>query len=284
MTKYPTTHQIKAFQKNVYTQAEKAARVYPWRAPSLKVRKDGSVDPYKILVSEIMLQQTQTARVVDYFTKFITAFPNIHTLAGAPLSDVLRLWQGLGYNRRAKMLHACARVVVSDHRGRLPRERTVLLTLPGIGPYTAGAIRAFAYNEPDVFIETNIRTVYYHHFFQESDTVHDNELLPLIEQTLDRDNPRLWYSALMDYGAQLKQRGVRLNAKHTGYTRQSTFEGSNRQIRGAIVRLLSEEHSVTGVAMRKKLSFDPEKIMKQLFALSHEGFIEKRGRTWRLKR
>ncbi len=271
---------IPAFQKTVYREAKKAARAYPWRPPALRVRKDGSIDPYKILVSEIMLQQTQTARVVEYYKRFIRAYPTIASLAEAPLADVLRMWQGLGYNRRAKMLHVCAREVVIHHKGIIPRAREALLALPGIGPYTSGAVRVFAYNQPDVLIETNIRTVYTHHFFADAEKVNDRELLPLIEQTLDRSEPRAWYAALMDYGSTLKQAGVRLNAKSTQYTKQSAFEGSDRQIRGAIIRYLAHTGSVTDQTLATTLGFDTEKIAHQCARLAREGFIEKKKTRW----
>lgn len=276
-----TTRQIKAFQSKVYAGAQTAARHYPWRSPAVKIRRDGTIDPYVIVVSELMLQQTQTARVIEYFPRFISAFPTIRALASAPLADVVRLWQGLGYNRRAKMLHACAREVVEMHAGHIPKERTTLVTLPGIGPYTAGAIRAFAYNEPEVFIETNIRTVYYYYFFQDHEKVHDSELLSLVEKTLDRNNPRAWYAALMDHGATLKQRGVRLNEKHPGYTKQSKFEGSDRQVRGAILRALTDVPA-SEKSLLKKLSFPETKLHEQLVALSREGFIVKPKTKWEL--
>jgi A/G-specific adenine glycosylase len=197
-------------------------------------------DPYKILVSEIMLQQTQVERVLPKYKAFLRRFPNIKVLAKAPLKDVLSTWQGLGYNRRAKMLHECAKYVLSHHKARLPKTHGALMALPGIGPYTASAVMAFAYNTPSQMIETNIRSVYIHHFFNDDYEVHDKELLLRIEHTLDRDNPREWFYALMDYGAYIKKTFGNPNKRSAHHKRQSTFIGSNRQIRGAIIRILAE--------------------------------------------
>lgn len=200
----------------------------PWR-------EDPS--PYNVVVSELMLQQTQVERVVPKFNQFIFLFPDFPALAKAPLSQVLIAWQGLGYNRRAKYLHELAKAVVV--RGSLPNTIDELVKLPGIGKNTAGAILAYAFDQPVVYIETNIRTVYLHHYFADRFDVDDKELLPIIERTFDRDEPRAWYSALMDYGTYLKKQGLgRIDAsKH--YKKQPKFEGSVRQMRGAILRALT---------------------------------------------
>lgn len=199
----------------------------PWRdTPS----------PYNVVVSELMLQQTQVERVVPKFLSFTSLFPDFPALAKAPLSDVLIAWQGLGYNRRAKYLHELAKAVVA--RGALPETLDELVKLPGIGTNTAGAILAYAFDQPVVYIETNIRTVYLHHYFADRFDVDDKELLPVIERTLDRDEPRAWYSALMDYGTYLKKQGLGRNNASKHYKKQSKFEGSIRQMRGAILKAL----------------------------------------------
>ncbi len=200
----------------------------PWR-------EDPS--PYNVVVSELMLQQTQVHRVIPKFLTFTSLFPDFPALAKASLSEVLIAWQGLGYNRRAKYLHELAKAVVA--LGGLPDTLDELVKLPGIGKNTAGAILAYAFDKPVVYIETNIRTVYLHHFFADRFDVDDKELLPIIERTLDRDEPRAWYGALMDYGTHLKKQGLgRIDAsKH--YKKQSKFEGSVRQMRGAILRALA---------------------------------------------
>lgn len=199
----------------------------PWRE---------SPTPYNVVVSELMLQQTQVHRVIPKFSEFISLFPDFPALAKAPLSEVLIAWQGLGYNRRAKYLHELAKAVVA--RGGLPDTLDELVKLPGIGKNTAGAILAYAFDQPVVYIETNIRTVYLHHFFSDRFDVDDKELLPIIERTLDRDEPRVWYSALMDYGTYLKKQGLGRNNASKHYKKQSKFEGSVRQMRGAILRAL----------------------------------------------
>jgi A/G-specific adenine glycosylase len=200
----------------------------PWR-------EDPS--PYNVVVSELMLQQTQVHRVVPKFLEFISLFPDFPALAKAPLSEVLIAWQGLGYNRRAKYLHELAKAVVA--LGGLPDKQEELVKLPGIGKNTAGAILAYAFDQPVVYIETNIRTVYLHHFFADRFDVDDKELLPIIERTLERDEPRAWYSALMDYGTFLKKQGLGRNNASKHYKKQSKFEGSVRQMRGAILRALA---------------------------------------------
>ncbi|MBY0473170.1 A/G-specific adenine glycosylase [Patescibacteria group bacterium] len=229
--------ELKSFYK-------KSGRTHlPWR----KTR-----DPYKILVSELMLQQTQVARVIPKYEAFLKRFPTFSALAKASLSDVLKEWQGLGYNRRAKFLHQAAKVVVarSDLAGKFTTE--FLESLPGVGPYTARAVSVFSYNRPEVFIETNIRTVFLHHYFRRGRTspenlggsasqekkIADNEILPLIERDLKKSKmePRDFYAALMDYGSYLKASGVRINNKSKHYVKQSKFEGSTRQKRAALLR------------------------------------------------
>ena len=207
----------------------------PWRLPEA----DGSFDPYKILVSEIMLQQTQVSRVVPKYRQFLESFPSFAALAAASLGDALRVWSGLGYNRRAKFLWQCAQKVVAEHGGRLPDTSAELVRLPGIGPNTAGAVLAYAFNKPALFVETNIRTVFIHHFFSDQEGVHDREILDLVAATMP-DKPRQWYWALMDYGTFLKQSVGNLNSRSKHYAKQSQFEGSKRQIRGQVLRLLGE--------------------------------------------
>lgn len=212
-------------------------RDLPWRKPEA----DGSFDPYKILVSELMLQQTQVQRVVPKYEQFIKTFPDIAALADASLEDVYKIWQGLGYNRRAKFLRNTALQVKQTYSGTLPRKAEELTTLPGIGKNTAGAIQAYAYNQPIVFVETNIRTVYIHHFFDDERMVSDKEILPLIEQTLDHNNPREFYWALMDLGSHIKKTNGNNIQRSLHYKAQTKFSGSARQVRGKILRLLAEK-------------------------------------------
>lgn len=242
----------------------------PWRT---------DYDPYHILVSELMLQQTQVVRVIPKYHAFLAQYPTVHELAAASLGDVLRLWQGLGYNRRAKFLLHCAQSVVREHSGIFPSSYEVLLTLPGIGPYTAGAICAFAYNQPVTLIETNVRQVYIHHFFADSAEVTDQQIMEQLQHTCPPLNTRTWYAALMDYGSHLKAIYGNNTRRVKGYTKQSTFKGSNREVRGAILRAL-----VTRALTKKQLwselqQYDQTKIQPQLTQLlADQMVILKRGR------
>lgn len=202
----------------------------PWRE---------HIDPYWVMVSEIMLQQTQVDRVKPKFATFIATFPTVTALAKVPLAEVLKVWVGLGYNRRAKFLHSAAREIVERYNGKLPQDQKELTTLPGIGPNTAGAIMAYAFNVPVVFIETNIRSVLLYHFFATQEKVSERELLEVATAVLDMNNPREWYWALMDYGTFLKKTVGNNIAKAASYKKQSTFKGSLRQIRGQVIAVLS---------------------------------------------
>lgn len=260
--------EIRAFQDLVYGEYRSNGRMFPWR----KTR-----DPYRILVSEIMLQQTQTGRVVQKYEAFLKVFPNVEMLAMAQVRDVFNLWQGLGYNRRAKMLRDAARVVVEEHRGAFPKSPEALEALPGIGPYTARAVCAFSFNQPVVMIETNIRTVYMHHFFKGTRRkISDREILQYIRVTLDTKNPRKWYAALMDYGAQLKQAGYRLNDRSVHYAKQKPFKGSERELRGKILRALAASHKQERVLIEKMKDARAE---AQIQALIRDGLIARRGKT-----
>ncbi len=245
----------------------------PWRQTK---------DPYRILVSEVMLQQTQVDRVIPKYKEFLRAFPTFGVLAKAPLGAVLEHWQGLGYNRRAKMLHECAKAVVRDYNGKLPNDEVRLRELPGIGAYTARAVLAFAFNTAKPLIETNVRTVYIHHFFTDETDVTDTMLLPYIERTLVLDNPRQWYYALMDYGSHLKRTVGNNITKSKHYAKQSTFKGSDRQIRGAIIRALTKEKKLSYRSLLQAVTFDEMRVAAQLERLSEEGMIIKHGRSYQL--
>ena len=214
--------------------------------------------PYYIWLSELMLQQTQVSRVVPKFEQFIARFPDVSALSRASLAEVLEAWNGLGYNRRAKFLWQAAIVIMDRFAGVLPSTYDDLVELPGIGPNTAGAILAYAYNQPVVFVETNIRSVYLHYFFSAStDKVADGAIRDLVQQTLDMREPREWYWALMDYGTYLKtQLGSHLE-KSAQYKKQSRFEGSLREVRGRIIRaLLSGPMSAEALRTHLNLSGD----------------------------
>lgn len=226
--------QTNDFVAMVWDYYAKHGRYLPWRI----TEPDGSFDPYKILVSEIMLQQTQVSRVVPKYQEFLQAYPTVRELAKATLGDVLQIWSGLGYNRRAKFLWQAAQKVVSDYKGVFAEDQKELIKLPGVGINTAGAICAYAFSQPVVFIETNIRTTFIHHFFEDREDVSDAELLPLLQQTVNQENPREWYWALMDYGSHLKTTVGNASRSSKHYAKQSKFEGSRRQIRGQILKTL----------------------------------------------
>jgi A/G-specific adenine glycosylase len=247
----------------------------PWRK---------TTNPYRILVSEIMLQQTQVERVLPKYQLFIKTFPTVQALAAAPLADVLRLWQGLGYNRRAKLLHTCALEIVANHKGRWPRDEKQLRDLPGIGPYTAAAICAFAYNQPVVMIETNIRQVYIHHYFRKATAVSDKMLEPIIKRTISLTNARDWYAALMDYGNYLKRTYGNNTHQSRSYQKQTPFKGSKRQLRGAIIRFLTTQktpvsiHKIKQAVTQEGLAFSPV-VLEQLCT---EGLLKRTGSTYAL--
>ena len=206
-----------------------------------------------------MLQQTQVSRVEGKYREFLKEFPNVRALAKAPLAEVLKVWSGLGYNRRAKFLHDAAKEVVLKHAGNMPRDIDALLALPGVGEYTAKAVRVFAFNEPEILIETNIRTVFFLHFYSsvlQKTRIRDEQIVPLARATAKKQDPRLWHSALMDYGAHLKASGVRINARSKHYAKQSKFEGSLRQVRGAILKAFAKELPLVEVRTKYKSRFE----------------------------
>ena len=277
---------LESFQQTIWSYYKKHKRAFPWReATHYK-------DLYKILVSEVMLQQTQAGRVVEKYESFIVRFPDFASLHAAPLSEVLRLWKGLGYNRRAIALKKIAQFFVM--RGSTaPLSVDELDALPSIGPATAASISAFAWNTPVPFIETNIRRVFIHFFFRKTapGSVIDASILPLVEATLPKKfagtqhSVREWYYALMDYGAALKSLEENPNKKSATYRTQSRFKGSNREVRGAIVAALSEHTDTSTPApisilvatlkkrLVKRLACTSEVVMKNITALEKEGFL-----------
>ena len=258
--------EIAHFQKHILDFYREHERSFAWRNTS---------DAYHIVVSEIMLQQTQTDRVAKKYESFLAAFPTVQTLSQAPLSTVIAQWQGLGYNRRAIALKELAQRVVHEFDAIIPSEPDILVTFRGIGPATAASICAFAFNRPTVFIETNIRAVFIHHFFKGKTEVHDRDLVPLVAQTLDFSQPRQWYYALMDYGVHLKKTLVNPSRRSAHHTKQSRFEGSDRQIRGAILRLLLKEPCITEESLINEWQCEENRIQALLHDLEHEGFIKR---------
>lgn len=259
---------IQAFQKIVWEHYRKYGRhTLPWRK---------TTDPYRILVSEVMLQQTQVDRVIPKYKAFIKKFPTVKKLAAAKPHDVLALWSGLGYNRRALYLHRGAQAIVLQYKHKFPTDIETLEQLPGIGPYTARAVAAFAYNQPSTFIETNIRSVYIHHFFPKQKKVNDKLLMPLIEKSLPADRAREWYAALMDYGASIKRTVGNTSKQSAHYTKQSKFKGSIREVRGHILRELIAKKRLSVTTDEKVFS----KVLweKALTGIIKDGLAHQKGK------
>ncbi|MEI6316450.1 MAG: A/G-specific adenine glycosylase [bacterium] len=258
---------LEKFKKIIWDYYRDNRRDFPWR---------NTHDPYKILVSEIMLQQTQASRVISKYESFLKKFPNTNVLANAPLGDVLLEWQGLGYNRRALYLKKCAEQIEKDFGGVFPKDFKSLCLLPGIGPATAGDVMAFAWNIPHVVIETNIRSVFIHFFFQDTKKVSDKEIVPLIEKTLDMHNVREWYWALFDYGAYLKQTS-NPSRKSTHHNKQTTFKGSYRQKRAHVLKIILNKKQ-TQKEIETISTYDSHTVSKILHDLENEGFIKRIGK------
>ena len=295
---------VRKFRRSVWNYWKKNGRHdLPWRKTK---------DPYKILVSEVMLQQTQVPRVIEKYKEFLHAFPNVETLARSNLADVLKVWSGMGYNRRGKYLRDAAIAIVRQYGGEIPCDAVSLRSLPGVGPYTASAVLVFAFNSPDTLIETNVRAAYIHHFFNASAALRlnlrariaDKELLPFIEATATGQDPRTWHWALMDYGSHLKKLHKNPSRASAHYVKQSKFEGSLRQVRGAILRELNKS-ALSGHILCGRLNL-PQKIPQvkpaeigldrtrnlsgaalgtfetALQSLERDGMIKKRSGKWRI--
>lgn len=210
----------------VREEGHRCYRDLPWR---------GCEDPYAVLVSEVMLQQTQVSRVLRYWERWLQLFPTLDALAAADTALVLETWQGLGYNRRALALKRTAEECSARALG-LPCDVRQLQRLPGIGPATAAGVVAFAYNRPAVYLETNVRSVFLHYLFPESESVADSDLIPYVADTCPADDPRDWYYCLLDCGAQLKSQGINPSRRSRHYARQSAFEGSHREKRSFLLK------------------------------------------------
>ena len=263
-----TRQDVASFQRIIRQYYRSHGRQLPWRETG---------DPYNILVSEFMLQQTQVERVIGKYGLFLEAFPDFSALAGAHLRDVLAAWQGLGYNRRAVALQRTAQKVTGELGGCLPDSVELLMDLPGIGKATAGALAAFAYGKPSVFIETNIRRVFIHFFFPDGNEIRDREILPLVEKTLDLRNVRDWYYALMDYGSMLKKLKGNPNRRSAHHHVQGTFEDSDRQIRGLILRALVTNGTLSVVELVTTVGKTADRVVKLADQLVEEGFLQRKG-------
>jgi len=257
---------------------------YPWR---------GSRDPYAVLVSEVMLQQTQAPRVVPHFERFLERFPDVRALAGAPRSEVLRAWDGLGYNRRAVALSEAARAIVRDHDGVVPSDPERLRELPGVGPYTAAAVAALAFGRPIVAVDTNVRRVVARvRGGVEADELERGDLRALATRWLDGADPAAWNQAVMDLGRERCRPRPRCDGcplarscryrragsfAATGVTRRARggerFEGSSRQLRGAIVRALRAASPRTISALSRSTGFELERVHAAVVGLQRDGVV-----------
>lgn len=262
------------FQHQVLEFYRLFGRNFPWR---------DTKDSYAVFVSEIMLQQTQTHRVIPKYHAFLALFPSWEALAKAETREVLTAWEGLGYYRRALNLHKASQLVTQYHSGETPKTIEELLSLPGVGAYTAAAVGTFAFNIPIAMIETNIRSVYLHSYFKNQTDVHDKALLIVIKRTLYQGDPRSWYYGLMDLGVALKQKVVGINKKSAHHSVQSKFEGSSRQIRAAVLRFVVRESSGKVRAIVSELGYDKERVETALGELVLEGFLVREKGEYRTK-
>ncbi len=274
----PKTSRITSFQNTVWDFYAQNRRDLPWRplkqkgrGPKARARK---VSPYEILVSEFMLQQTQVDRVVPKFLAFLDRFPTMQDLAQSSQKDVLSMWSGLGYNRRALYLQRSAQAIIGAHDGVIPKDPSILKTLPGIGDYMAHILPVFIYNQLEVLIETNIRTVFLHHFFTGKESVSDAEIFEKIKHTLPDHDVRDWYYALMDYGSYLKKEKKVKNTQSVHYTKQKPFKGSLRYVRGTLLKKL-----VLSKVLKEDIydlfpEYSNEEVEKVCSALLSEGLMK----------
>ncbi|OGZ97136.1 MAG: hypothetical protein A3I44_05130 [Candidatus Sungbacteria bacterium RIFCSPLOWO2_02_FULL_51_17] len=278
---------VKTFQELILSWHQKHGRhELPWRRPA-DIR-----DPYRVLVSEVMLQQTQVDRVIPKYKSFLKKFPTPKALAGASTRALLTEWKGLGYNRRALFLRRSAEKITGELHGVFPSDEAGLHALPGVGEYTARAVSVFCFNRPMVFIETNIRRVFIHFFFHDRARVTDTEIIPLIQKTLWKKDPRLWYGALMDYGATAVKGIPNPNRRSAGYARQSKFEGSTRYARAKVLALFLRKRRVSPPDLKEYVTSDP--LLKKyrgrparmaiLGTLERDGFLERHAGAWRIRK
>ena len=264
---------LRRFRDNILAHHRTNPRPMAWRE---------TTDPYAILVSEIMLQQTQVERVQKKYAEFMAIFPDIAALSSAPLELLLRTWQGLGYNRRAIALQRCAQAIENVHGGVFPMTIAELEALPGIGPYTARAVAAFSFGIAEPLIETNIRTVFIHFFFHDRESVGDREIMPLVATTLDQRNPREWYYALMDYGVYLKGIHPNPGRRSRHHQRQSRFEGSNRQLRSRLLQEIMDFPGMTAEELALRLGSEIHNVAGNLTAMEKEGFLSRDADRYRI--
>lgn len=259
---------IKQFQSKIWKHYEDFKRDLPWRH---------TADPYKIFISEVMLQQTQVSRVIPKYDAFLKKFPTFSRLAQSELVHVLQQWSGLGYNRRGRFLWESAQIIIDTYKGIVPNDPELVDLLPGIGRATASSIIVFSYNIPLVFIETNIRRVFINAFFNQKSEIRDADIEKLVAATLDKENPREWYYALMDYGAFLGKTIENPNKKSAHYTKQSKFKGSTRQLRGFILKQLVFQKRISVMELQMLIGPSPHIIEEVIAKLVSDKLIRVSG-------
>lgn len=271
---------IPSFQRKILTWYAANKRDLPWKHAR---------DPFRILVSEIMLQQTQVSRVLPKYQEFLEKFPTVQALAEASDRQLLRTWSGLGYWRRAHYLKQAAQEIVKTHRGKFPRDIKALQTLPGFGPYTAGAVACFAFNSSEAFLDTNIRRVYLHFFFPGQHQVSDQQILAIAQSAVWKKDPRTWHYALLDYGAlELPRKGINTRSRH--YHRQTPFENSFRAFRSQVVKQILARpqnkiaHASLTAFLKKELakSNSPYRPQAVIESLLKDELIKKSARHYSL--
>jgi A/G-specific adenine glycosylase len=306
------------FKKLIWNWYTENRRELPWRPPTTRKKKhlDGysffasspqtdlwaQEHAYEIFISEIMLQQTQVDRVIPFFETFITELPDWEALANCPQPKLLKLWKGLGYNRRALNTKKAAQYILEHHNGKLPQDLTELQKIPNVGVYTSAAIMNFVHGIPTPLIETNVRTVFFHHFYTKRDSIDDTTLMKKVLATLDlssprnpghpleslqRSSPREWMYALMDYGSHLRREGIKITNKSKHYTKQKSFKGSKREIRGKILEILLHDPVLSPEILEQKISDDlpdnENNIQHVIEDMVKEGFLEKSGQEITIK-
>ncbi len=255
--------EIKEFQRKILFWYQKNKRKLPWRETQ---------NPYHILVSEIMLQQTQVNRVIPYYNRFLQFFPTLESLAKADKTTLLENWSGLGYNSRVLRLQKCAQIL-AERNQKIPKDEESLLQFPGIGPYTANAILAFAFNKPVPVIDTNIRRVLMHEL-DLPESIALQELQTIAQQCIPKNKSREWHNALMDYGA------MKATARKTGIeplSKQSKFLGSTRWVRGQIIKHLLKNKELSILQLKSQLEekYEPKIIEEIIEKMEKENIIKK---------
>ena len=258
------------FEQKLLSWYSSQKRDLPWRK---------TTDPYHILVSEVMLQQTQVDRVIPKYLAFLQRFPTVQDLANASAGEVIKMWSGLGYNRRAVKLHECAKAVVEKFQGIFPSYEEELQQLQGIGPYTSAAIMAFAYNKPALVIDTNVRRVFFRIFLGEEEVL--EQLQETIARYVSKKQSRDYHNALMDFGSAIctarapkcescvfakecvstktySKQEMEEMASRIFKTTQSKFVGSNRYYRSLVLKAVQKNDGISVQDLGKLLPKDKD--------------------------